>query len=130
MRQAGGARGPARVAAAAGAGLGATGLAIAAAAAHVAPAHLEAARVAMLERGVQMQMWQALALLAAGALLRHAGRTGWLAVLGLCLGSVMFLAGVYARAVLGVSLGPVAPVGGVTLMASWVVLGIAAARGL
>src|SRR3954466_12113413 len=108
-------------------GLGAVGLS--AWAAHGAPARLDAARLAMLGSGITMQGWHALALLAIALWAeRHPGLLPRLAGLAFALGTLLFCGGVYAAAIGGVSLGPVAPIGGTLLMAGWAMLAISALR--
>ena len=51
-----------------------------------------------------------------------------LAGAGFALGLLLFCGGVYASAIGGVSLGPVAPVGGSLLMAGWAMLAVSALR--
>jgi uncharacterized membrane protein YgdD (TMEM256/DUF423 family) len=112
------------------AGLGA--VALSAWAAHGASARLDPARLAMLQNGITMQGWHALALLATGlwagrrggghARLLHAAGAGFL------LGILLFCGAVYAVSIGGVSLGGVAPVGGLLLMLGWLLLLVAALR--
>ena len=106
---------------------GLTAVGLAAWAAHGAPARLDPARLGMLANGIQMQGWHALALLATGLWAeRRGGALVHLAGAGFALGLILFCGGVYAVAIGGVSLGSVAPVGGVTLMAAWALLGLSA----
>lgn len=107
------------------AGLGA--VALSAWAAHAAPRLLDAARMAMLDRAITMQGWHALALLAAGLWAERRG--GWLpqaAAAALALGMLLFCGAVYAVAIGGVPLGPVAPAGGMLMMAGWALLAASA----
>lgn len=107
------------------AGLGA--VALSAYAAH--GARLDPARMAILQNGITMQGWHALALLATGLLAER--RPGWavqLAGAGFALGMLLFCGAVYAVSLGGVSLGGVAPVGGVALMLGWLALALAALR--
>jgi len=67
--------------------------------------------------------WHAPALLAAGLWGRSA-----LAPALWCAGLLLFGGALLLRALAGVSLGPVAPAGGVLLMAGWIALGVAAWR--
>lgn len=106
---------------------GLTAVGLAAWAAHGAPARLDPARLAMLANGIQMQGWHALALLATGLWAeRRGGMLVQLAGAGFALGLILFCGGVYAVAIGGISLGGVAPTGGVTLMAAWTLLGLSA----
>jgi uncharacterized membrane protein YgdD (TMEM256/DUF423 family) len=107
-------------------GLGA--VALSAWAAHGAPARLDARALAVLGNGITMQGWHALALLAAALWAeRRGGVMPHLAAAGFALGLLLFCGAVYASAIGGVSLGPVAPIGGATLMAAWGVLAASAA---
>ena len=109
------------------AGLGA--VVLSAWAAHGAPARLDAHALAVLDNGITMQGWHALALV--GAALWADRQGGWLPNLagaGFALGLLLFCTGVYASAIGGVSLGPLAPVGGSLLMAGWALLAVSALR--
>jgi uncharacterized membrane protein YgdD (TMEM256/DUF423 family) len=110
-------------------GLGAlSGLLAVAMAASVAHLVTAPAAQAMAGRALQMHGWHALALLAAGL---WAPRGGWLAHLGgaaFALGSLAFCGAVYALALAGLHLGPLAPVGGTLLMLGWALLGLSALR--
>ncbi len=106
-------------------GLGA--VALSAWAAHAAPARLEPRALAALGNGITMQGWHALALIAAALWAeRRGGALPHVAAAGFALGLLLFCGGVYASALGGISLGPVAPLGGVTLMAAWGVLAASA----
>ena len=108
------------------AGLGA--VALSAWAAHAAPRLLDAARIAMLDRALTMQGWHALALLAAGLWAeRRGGVLPHLAAGALALGVLLFCGAVYAVALGGLSLGPVAPAGGMLMMLGWALLALSAA---
>lgn len=106
---------------------GLTAVGLSAWAAHGAPARLEPGALASLANGIQMQGWHALALLATGL---WAGRSGGvvahLAGAAFALGLILFCGAVYASAIAGVSLGPAAPTGGITLMAGWALLFVSA----
>ena len=109
------------------AGLGA--VALSAWAAHGAPARLDLARLAMLQNGITMQGWHALALLATGLWAASGG--GWpvqAAGAAFSLGLLLFCGAVYAVAIGGVALGGVAPTGGTALMLGWLLLLVAALR--
>ncbi|CAA9279512.1 MAG: hypothetical protein AVDCRST_MAG27-3910 [uncultured Craurococcus sp.] len=106
---------------------GLTAVGLAAWAAHGAPARLDPARLGILANGIQMQGWHALALLATGLWAeRRASLLVHLAGAGFALGLILFCGGVYAVAIGGVSLGAVAPTGGMLLMAAWALLGLSA----
>ncbi len=95
--------------------------------AHAAPARLAPAELATFGTAVQMLGWHAPALLAAGLMARLARLAGIAG--GLMAGGLLLFAGaVLLHALAGVSLGPVAPAGGVALMAGWALLAVAALR--
>ncbi len=96
---------------------GATGVALAAYAAHAGG--LDAAHAAILQRGIEMQMWHALALLGAS---RLAGRAATVAVWGFLAGTVLFCAGVDTFAFGVDAIVRVAPFGGSLLILSWILL--------
>lgn len=102
---------------------GAGAVALAALRAHVLAPRLDPASLAMLDSALAIQAWHAPALLAVAAL---AGRWGGaalrLAGVGLAAGLVLFCGAVLLRALTGVSLGPVAPVGGALLILGWLSL--------
>jgi len=103
-------------------------VALAAWAAHGAPSRFAPPQLAALDRGVTMLGWHALALLATGLWAERRG--GWLpqaAGAGFALGLLLFCGGVFAS-LGGLSLGPVAPVGGMLLMAGWALLLASALR--
>ncbi len=107
---------------------GLTAVGLSAWAAHGAPARLEPGALASLANGIQMQGWHALALLATGLWAgRGGGLPAHLAGGAFALGIVLFCGAVYAGAIGGVSLGRVAPAGGMTLMAGWALLFVSAA---
>ncbi|MBV8702797.1 MAG: DUF423 domain-containing protein, partial [Acetobacteraceae bacterium] len=70
------------------------------------------ARLHMARDAVQMQGWHALALVACGLWARRGGALADWAGAGFTLGLVAFCGAVYALALAGVRVGPVAPVGG------------------
>ena len=114
-------------------GLGAlTGLlavALAAWAAHAAPTRLDPRALAALENALRMQGWHALALLATGLWAeRHASWLTHAAGAAFAAGLLLFCGGVYASALAGLSLGPVAPLGGTLLMLGWALLSLSAFR--
>ncbi len=112
--------------------LGAGAVGMAAAAAH-ALAGLAPAALHVVESGVQMQGWHALALLGCG--LWAATRSGLGRTLanaaGACFvaGTVLFCGAVYAFGLAGVSLAAVAPTGGLLLIAGWLLLAASALCG-
>jgi uncharacterized membrane protein YgdD (TMEM256/DUF423 family) len=96
--------------------------------AHGAPARLDAARLGMAQNAATMLGWHALALLATGLWAeRRAGLPPHLAGGAFALGLLLFCGGVLG-AVAGVRLGPVAPAGGLLLVAGWLLLLLAALR--
>jgi uncharacterized membrane protein YgdD (TMEM256/DUF423 family) len=106
-------------------GLGA--VALSAWAAHGAPARLDARALMALDNGIRMQGWHALALVGAALWAeRRGGTLPHVAAGGFALGLLLFCGAVYASAIGGVSLGPVAPLGGVTLMVAWGLLAASA----
>jgi len=108
---------------------GLAAVALSAWAAHAAPRLLDPPRQAMLGQALTLLGWHALALLAAGLWAdRRGGLLPHLAGAGFALGALLFCGGVLANALAGVSLGPVAPAGGVLLMAGWVLLAASAIR--
>ena len=82
---------------------------------------------ALATTGASLQAWHALALLGTGLLAER--RTGRLpSVAGFCfaLGSLGFAGGVYLKALTGLSVGLVTPLGGVLMLVGWGVLAAAA----
>ncbi|HET6609785.1 MAG TPA: DUF423 domain-containing protein [Rhodopila sp.] len=80
----------------------------------------------VVESGVQMQGWHALALLGTGL---WAQRGGWLADLAgaaFSVGLLLFCGAVYSLGIRGVSLGGIAPTGGMLLMLGWLLLALSA----
>jgi uncharacterized membrane protein YgdD (TMEM256/DUF423 family) len=102
-------------------------VAMAAVAAH-ALTGLDPARVRMVESGIQMQGWHALALLGCGLWAPRGGRLADLAGAAFALGILCFCGAVYALGLTGTSLGIVAPTGGMLLMLGWLLLGVSALR--
>lgn len=108
-------------------GLGA--VALAAWAAHGAPAGYGPALRRTVDNALMIQGWHAFALIAAGLLAERGSRFAHLAGLAFAIGTALFCGAVW-WGVLGYRppLGPVAPAGGVTLMAGWALLALAALR--
>jgi uncharacterized membrane protein YgdD (TMEM256/DUF423 family) len=106
-------------------GLGTVGLA--AIAAH-ALSGLAPAAVAMVHSGIEMQGWHALALLAVGLWVPHGGWLADAAGAAFTIGLLMFCGALYTLGLSGISLGTIAPAGGVLLMFGWLLLGISALR--
>ncbi|WP_431283268.1 DUF423 domain-containing protein [Humitalea sp. 24SJ18S-53] len=102
-------------------------VALSAYAAHGLAARPDAARLAVAN-ALDMQGWHALALLAVGLLAdRRTGLVVHLAGGAFAIGLVLFCGAVWWGALVGVSLGPVAPIGGTLLMVGWLLLALAAA---
>lgn len=119
----------ARVWIALGALAGLLAVALSAWAAHAAPARLDPRGLAALDQALRMQGWHALALLATGLWAERSGaRLAHLAGTAFLLGLLLFCGGLYASALAGISLGPVAPMGGTFLMLGWALLGLSALR--
>ncbi len=106
---------------------GLTGVAMAALAAH-GLSQLDPAALHMVNSAVQMQGWHAPALVLAGILGPRGGLLARLAGAAFALGILLFCAAVYSLALRGVSLGLVAPAGGMLLMLGWALLGLSALR--
>ncbi|MFN6998608.1 DUF423 domain-containing protein [Elioraea tepidiphila] len=106
---------------------GGSAVALAAARAHLFAPRLGPAELAMLDSALAIQAMHALALLAVALLLaRWAGAAVRLAGWAFLAGTVLFCGAVLLRALAGVSLGPVAPLGGSLLIGGWVALFVAA----
>lgn len=106
---------------------GLAGVAMAALAAHGLSA-LDPAALRMVNSAVQVQGWHAPALVLTGIWARRGGALAHLAGAAFALGTLLFCAAVYVLALRGVSLGLVAPTGGVLLMLGWALLGLSAFR--
>ncbi|GBQ89557.1 hypothetical protein AA13595_2672 [Gluconacetobacter johannae DSM 13595] len=99
-------------------------------AAHLPDAAFAAGGRVLAREAVQMGMWHALALLAVGVLLAQRGRRMLLLLsgCGFAAGIVLFCGAVAWTGVTGLHLGPVAPIGGSTLMLAWLLLAVDAMR--
>lgn len=117
-----------RIAFVAGALLGASGIALAAFAAHAGTVLPDARHVAILRQGVEMQNWQALALLGAGALARHEGRVLPWAIALLIGGTLAFALGVDGLAIADLPTERLAPFGGAAIIGGWLLLAVGAVR--
>jgi uncharacterized membrane protein YgdD (TMEM256/DUF423 family) len=80
------------------------------------------------DRAVQMQGWHALALFGVGLWAPRGGRWADAAGAAFVLGMLAFCGAVYSLALAGVSLGRLAPTGGMLLMLGWALLGVSAIR--
>ena len=105
---------------------GALTVALAAVAAHALPQRLDAKALEAVRSAIQMQGWHAIALVMTGLWLLRAPplahQLGTVAGFGFLLGLLLFCGGIYAHHLAGLSTGPVAPIGGVTLILAWLVL--------
>ncbi len=106
---------------------GAAAVGMAAAAAH-AMAGLSPAALHVVDSGIQIQGWHALALVACGVWAERRGGLAHCAGAAFALGTVLFCSAVYAFGLAGVSLDAVAPVGGILLMLGWLLLAASALR--
>ncbi len=82
----------------------------------------------MVNSGVQMQGWHALALLGTGLWATTRGQAGRCGRRGFRAGLLLFCGAVYSLGVAGVSWGILAPTGGTLLMLGWLLLGASALR--
>lgn len=79
-------------------------------------------RLAMFDAALAIQSWHAPALLAIGLFAGSARFAMRWAGIALALGVALFCGAVYLRIFAGVSLGPVAPLGGMLLVLGWLSL--------
>jgi uncharacterized membrane protein YgdD (TMEM256/DUF423 family) len=86
------------------------------------------AALRIVDSGVRMQGWHALALLGAALWAPRGGRLAHAAAVAFVLGMLLFCGAVYSLGLAGVSLGRVAPTGGILLMLGWLLLGSSALR--
>lgn len=109
---------------------GFTGVGLGAFAAHGLKGQLSAEYLAVFQAGVHYQMLHALALLGLAALWqRLGGRLLTAAGVCFCVGILLFSGSLYALTLSGISaLGMITPVGGLTFLAGWFCLGLAAWR--
>lgn len=112
--------------AAAGALLAALGIALGAFGAHALKAVLDAQQLDWWHNACQYQMWNAVGLVALGALPRRMGGAAVLIVVG----TIIFCGSLYVMALTGQRwLGMVTPVGGVAMIAGWTWAALALLRG-
>lgn len=97
-------------------------------AAHGPPAGFEGAQRRAVDSALMIQGLHALALVAAGLMAERGARLAHLAGAGFAAGTAMFCFAVWWSALGGAPLGPVAPSGGMLLMAGWALLAAAALR--
>ena len=109
---------------------GFTGVGLGAFAAHGLKGQLSAEYLAVFQTGVHYQMLHALALLGLAALWqRLGGRLLTAAGVCFCVGILLFSGSLYALTLSGISaLGMITPAGGLTFLAGWLCLGLAAWR--
>jgi uncharacterized membrane protein YgdD (TMEM256/DUF423 family) len=109
---------------------GLTGVGLGAFAAHGLKSKLSAEYLAVFQTGTHYQLLHALALLAVAVLSLHLpGRlvnaAGWM----FCLGILLFSGSLYALTLTGIGkLGIITPFGGLSFLAGWLCLGLAAWR--
>lgn len=96
--------------------------------AHGLPGRLEPMRMAAVQNALTMQGWHALALLIAGLMAEGGQRLAHGAAAAFLAGMILFCGAVWAGALTGQSVGPIAPMGGVLLMIGWALLALTAAR--
>jgi uncharacterized membrane protein YgdD (TMEM256/DUF423 family) len=107
---------------------GLAAVALAAWAVHGTPAGFEGVQRRAVDSALMLQGWHAAALLVAGLMAEGGRRLAHLAGAAFALGTVGFCGAVWWSALGGASLGPVAPAGGMLLMAGWALLALAALR--
>lgn len=105
------------------AGLAAVGMA-----AYAAHGGLPPERLRMLQSGVQMQGWHALALVGCGLWAVRGGLWADLAGAAFALGLLLFCGSVYALALGHAAVPRLAPTGGTLLMLGWALLALSALR--
>ena len=88
----------------------------------------DATSLRIVNSGVQMQGWHALALLGTGLWAPRGGRLAHAAGLAFAIGLVLFCGAVYSLGLAGLSWGILAPTGGILLMLGWLLLGASTLR--
>lgn len=112
-------------------GAGAAGVVLGAFGAHALRARLTPDLLEVWQTAVQYHLWHALALLGVGILLLQQPQSRWLAAAGwtFLAGLVVFSGSLYVMAVTGWrGLGAVTPIGGLALIAAWIMLSAGAWR--
>lgn len=115
----------------AGAVLAFLGVAIGAFGAHALKARLAADMLAVYQTGVQYHLVHALGIVLIGTLVQMLPASKWLPIAGwvMVAGVIIFSGSLYALSVTGVRiLGAITPLGGIALLAAWVLVGIGVAK--
>jgi len=107
---------------------GLAAVALSAWAAHGAPAGFAPAPRRAVDNALMIQGWHAFALLAAGLMAERGSRLAHGAGAAFAVGTALFCGAVWWGVLGHPSLGPVAPTGGMTLMAGWALLAAAALK--
>jgi uncharacterized membrane protein YgdD (TMEM256/DUF423 family) len=109
---------------------GCSAVAMAAAAAHALPPKLTPKALAAVQSAIQMQGWHAIALVLVALWLLRAGPLPFtvanLAGAAFAIGLLLFCGSVYLGDLAGLRFGPTAPLGGILLMAGWLLLALSA----
>ncbi len=111
-----------------GAVAGLVAVALSAWAAHGTPAGFVGAHRRAVDNALMIQGWHALAMIAAGLMAEGGRPVAHLAGAAFAIGTAMFCGAVWWSALGHPSLGPVAPVGGSTLMIGWLLMAAAALK--
>lgn len=101
------------------------GVALGAFGAHALKAKLAADMLAVYQTGVQYHLWHALGVVLIGVLAQLLPASKWIPVAGwtMVAGIVIFSGSLYALSISGVRvLGAITPIGGVALLAAWLML--------
>lgn len=107
------------------------GVAIGAFGAHALKARLAADMLAVYQTGVQYHLVHALGIVLIGILVQMLPASKWLPIAGwvMVAGVIIFSGSLYALSVTGVRiLGAITPLGGIALLAAWVLVGIGVAK--
>lgn len=105
-----------------------TGFSAVAMAAYAAHGIADPTALRIVDSGLQMQGWHALALLGTALWTPRGGRLAHAAGATFTLGLVLFCGAVYSLALAHISWGLLAPTGGILLMVGWLLLGASALR--
>lgn len=115
----------------AGAVLAFLGVALGAFGAHALKTRLAADMLTVYQTGVQYHLVHALGIVLIGILVQMLPATKWLPIAGwmMVAGVIIFSGSLYALSVTGVRiLGAITPLGGIALLAAWVLVGIGVAK--